>query len=84
MNKPTTFDLNDMNIEISTPPEEVFEPIIRDVTPPHKLTTLFWSAAGGLFSLAMFASLYAFVENMFQKAPWLGWIAATGWYRTAN
>jgi putative membrane protein len=36
--------------------------------------TLFWSAAGGLISLAAGMAVIALIEDLFTRAEWLGWI----------
>lgn len=36
---------------------------------------LFWSAAGGLVSLALGLAVANLVQSLFSYAPWLGWIA---------
>lgn len=36
---------------------------------------LFWSAAGGLVSLGIGLSLERMIADLFQAAPWLGWVA---------
>lgn len=75
MNKPTIFALDDDAIKIEAKHDEISEPILPPSSPPRKLHTLFWSALGSLISLMILTSLYGFVETMFIKAPWLGWLA---------
>lgn len=36
---------------------------------------LFWSATGGLISMAIGYSAYRFVEDLFAREDWLGWLA---------
>ena len=36
---------------------------------------LFWSAAGGLVSLGVGLSVERMIADLFQAAPWLGWVA---------
>ncbi|MBX3548704.1 MAG: TIGR01620 family protein, partial [Xanthobacteraceae bacterium] len=36
---------------------------------------LFWSAAGGLVSLALGLAVANLVQSLFSYAPWLGWFA---------
>ncbi len=36
---------------------------------------LFWSAAGGLVSLALGLAIANLVQSLFSYAPWLGWVA---------
>jgi putative membrane protein len=76
MSKPTVFALDEADIKIILKPDEVFEPVLAPPAPKRKLHSLFWSALAGLISLVILTSLYSFIENMFIKAPWLGWVAA--------
>ena len=76
MSKPTVFALDEADIKIILKPDEVFESVLAPPAPKRKLRTLFWSALAGLISLVILTSLYSFIENMFIKAPWLGWVAA--------
>jgi putative membrane protein len=43
--------------------------------PSRFWSKLFWSAAGGLVSLALGLAVANLVQSLFSYAPWLGWIA---------
>lgn len=49
------------------------------IEPAHKKSRfwgkLFWSAAGGLVSLALGLAVANLVQSLFSYAPWLGWFA---------
>ena len=36
---------------------------------------LFWSAAGGLLSIAVSVAVVRFIEDLFARSDWLGWVA---------
>ena len=38
------------------------------------LATVFWSALGGVLSLAAYVGLSKLVEDLYARAPWLGWV----------
>ncbi|MGR3484166.1 MAG: YcjF family protein [Paracoccaceae bacterium] len=42
--------------------------------PPNRLARLFWSLAATLIGIAVATALYAWVEEMLERAPLLGWI----------
>jgi putative membrane protein len=43
--------------------------------PSRFWSKLFWSAAGGLVSLALGLAVANLVQSLFSYAPWLGWVA---------
>jgi len=50
--------------------------VIEPVQKPSRFwSKLFWSAAGGLVSLALGLAVANLVQSLFSYAPWLGWVA---------
>lgn len=50
--------------------------VVESAAKPRRFwTKLFWSAAGGLVSLALGLAVANLVQSLFSYAPWLGWIA---------
>jgi putative membrane protein len=50
--------------------------VVEQTSKPSRFwSKLFWSAAGGLVSLALGLAVANLVQSLFSYAPWLGWIA---------
>lgn len=50
--------------------------VVEQTQKPSRFwSKLFWSAAGGLVSLALGLAVANLVQSLFSYAPWLGWIA---------
>jgi putative membrane protein len=50
--------------------------VIEQTQKPSRFwSKLFWSAAGGLVSLALGLAVANLVQSLFSYAPWLGWLA---------
>ena len=65
---------------VVTPEPEAFEQEAAEVAPQRprrsRWGTLFWSAVGGLVSLAIGLSLTKLIDDLFSYAGWLGWLGA--------
>lgn len=64
---------------VVTPEPEIFEevPAIELVRPRRsRWGTIFWSAVGGLVSLAVGLSVTKLIDDLFSYASWLGWAGA--------
>ncbi|MFC2249272.1 YcjF family protein [Labrys portucalensis] len=65
---------------VVTPEPEAFEQEAAEVAPQRprrsRWGTLFWSAVGGLVSLAVGLSLTKLIDDLFSYAGWLGWLGA--------
>lgn len=79
--KPAAFRLDDPQVVVSPDSEAV--PSVPVTIPPAPRprrkwpwSTLFWSALGGLVSLAAGLAVTRLIEDLFARAEWLGWIAA--------
>jgi putative membrane protein len=69
---------------VLTPQPDVFEEVADPAAVPVKprrrglsLGGLFWSALGGLASMALGLWAMRIVEDLFARADWLGWLALT-------
>ena len=79
--RPQVFRLDEANITLA-PPEmaevEAAPPVPVPVKPKRgwgmSLATLFWSALGGVLSLAAYVGLSKLIEDLYARAPWLGWV----------
>lgn len=64
---------------VVTPEPEIFDDV-PEVTPPRprrsRWATIFWSAVGGLVSLALGLSVTRLIDDLFSYADWLGWVGA--------
>lgn len=88
--KPAAFRLDDPDLSIAetapgrtsaghivlTPAPPPPEQDAPDIASPKRwrLGGLFWSAMGALVSLIVTVSLWRFIDDLFARAPWLGWI----------
>ncbi|GLS18680.1 UPF0283 membrane protein [Labrys miyagiensis] len=64
---------------VVTPEPEIFEevPEIEPVRPRRsRWGAIFWSAVGGLVSLAVGLSVTKLIDDLFSYASWLGWVGA--------
>lgn len=88
--KPAAFRLDDPDLSIAetapsrtnaghivlTPAPQPLEQSAPDIAPPKRwrLGGLFWSAMGALASLIVTVSLWRFIDDLFARASWLGWV----------
>lgn len=64
---------------VVTPEPELFEEELEPAPPRPRRSrwgTLFWSAVGGLVSLAIGLSVTKLIDDLFSYADWLGWVGA--------
>src|ERR1700742_275879 len=64
---------------VVTPEPEIFDEEPAPIAPRPRRSrwgTLFWSAVGGLVSLAVGLSVTKLIDDLFSYASWLGWVGA--------
>ncbi|MDQ0395128.1 YcjF family protein [Labrys monachus] len=64
---------------VVTPEPEIFDEEPAPIVPRPRRSrwgTLFWSAVGGLVSLAIGLSVTKLIDDLFSYADWLGWVGA--------
>lgn len=64
-------------ILIDPEPEASAVPVVQPSLAPRRRlpwAKLFWSAAGGLVSLGLSLAVVRLIEDLFARAPWLGWV----------
>ena len=64
---------------VVTPEPEIFDEAPEPVQPRLRRSrwgTVFWSAVGGLVSLAVGLSVTKLIDDLFSYASWLGWVGA--------
>ncbi|UJX44974.1 YcjF family protein [Xanthobacter sp. YC-JY1] len=77
--RPQVFRLDEANITLAPPEMAEVEAALPVPVPPKRgwglsLAGLFWSALGGVLSLAAYVGLSKLVEDLYARAPWLGWV----------
>lgn len=80
--RPQVFRLDEEDITLA-PPEPVESAPDSDAPEPQpptrtgfSWTTLFWSALGGVLSLALYVGLSQLVSDLYTQSPWLGYVGA--------
>jgi putative membrane protein len=91
MTRPESFRPDDPRVAVASPDEPLLTraelreldatvnlPAVVESAPKRRFWgKLFWSAAGGLVSLALGLAVANLVQSLFSYAPWLGWLALT-------
>lgn len=77
--KPQVFRLDEASITLAPPdPVEPAASLPAPVAPPRasgmSWGALFWSALGGVASLAAYVGLSRLIDDLFARAPWLGYV----------
>ncbi len=77
--RPQVFRLDEANITLAPPEMSEVEAALPVPVPPKRgwglsLAGLFWSALGCVLSLAAYVGLSKLVEDLYARAPWLGWV----------
>ena len=77
--KPVAFRIDDPQVTIAREPDFATGVPALAALPPRRRrkwlwSSLFWSAFGGLVSLALTLAVIRLIEDLFARAPWLGWV----------
>jgi putative membrane protein len=95
--KPQAFRLDEAHVEIAPPsdapvpvrsgaPEALFEPVVPAEPKTNPWIAAFWTGLAGIVSLAFGLAVSRLIEDLFQRAAWLGWVgvAAVGLFALAG
>lgn len=81
--RPQVFKLDQPDVVVAPPEPVEPEPVVPDLAAPAaegkarslSWSALFWSALGGIASLGAYLALSRLIEDLYARAPWLGYVA---------